>query len=278
MSCRFPGMSLSSLPLLRAGVLAMVLMVGGAAQGTAQVLVRSSLSQDDEVSPGTTYERAIELYNSDDSTRTAEVSLRDYTFTYEGTTNYAEPGTLERSNAPWINYGGSTVTLPPGEEVELTYQVDVPETVDGEPPSGTYWSMLLIEPLNQQTASADQGLAVQQVRRYGIQVATHIGSTGTPEVEILSTDLRRQEDQTALTLAVQNTGTRSARPSAQLELYDEAGTLVTKEQTSPKRVYPGTSARYQIDLSDVSSGTYQALLVLQMEEADPIGRQFTVNL
>jgi len=275
---RFPGMSLPPLPLLRAGVLAMVLLVGGAAQGTAQVLVRSSLSQDDEVSPGSTYERAIELYNSDDSTRTAEVSLRDYTFTYEGTTNYEDPGTLERSNASWINYGGSTVTLPPGEEVELTYQVDVPNAVDGEPPSGTYWSMLLIEPLNQQTASADQGLAVQQVRRYGIQVATHISGTGAPAIDILSTDLSRQEDQTALTVAVENTGTRSASPSAQLELYDEAGELVTEEQTSSKRVYPGTSAQYQVDLSGVSSGSYQVLLVLPMEEADPIGRQFTVDL
>ncbi len=277
MSCRFLGILFSPLSL-RTGVLAMFLIVAGTVQGTAQVLVRSSLSQDDEVSPGATYERAIELYNSDDSTRAAEVSLRDYTFTYEGTTNYADPGTLTRSNAPWINYGGSTITLPPEEEVELTYQVDVPETIGGEPPVGTYWSMLLIEPLGQQTVSADQGLAVQQVRRYGIQVATHISGTGAPEVEILSTDLKRQEGQTALTVAAENMGTRSARPSAQLELYDEAGELVVEEQTSPKRVYPGTSAQFQMDLSGVSPGTYQGLLVLQMEETDPIGRQFTVDL
>ncbi|MBB4091512.1 hypothetical protein [Salinibacter ruber] len=248
------------------------------AESTAQVVVRGALAQSKEASPGTTYEETIELFNQGDTSRVVEVSLSDYTFSYDGTVSYEDPGSHKRSNAPWIDYGGSRVDVPPGEEVEVTCQVDVPSSVNGEAPVGTYWSMVLVEPLNQPSVSADGGIAVQQVRRYGIQVATQIRDTGTPELRLLSTDLQREDDQTVLSLAVENTGTRMDQPKAQIELYGDSGNLAFEQQTSPKRIYPGTSVRYRIDLSGVAPGNYQALLVLQADVARPIGRQFTVEL
>ena len=159
---------------VRVTALAFLALASLRPESTAQVVVRSALAQSEEASPGTTYEGTIELFNQGDTSRTAEGSLRDYTFSYDGTTSYEDPGSHKRSNAPWIDYGGSRVDVPPGEEVEVTYQVDVPSSVNGEAPAGTYWSMVLVEPLNQPSVSADGGIAVQQVRRYGIQVATQI--------------------------------------------------------------------------------------------------------
>jgi hypothetical protein len=244
----------------------------------AQVIVRSDLAYETTAAPSSTYANTIVLYNEGDSSRTAEVSLRDYTFSANGTTRYDDPGTLARSNAPWVDYGSSTVTLPPEQEVEVTYQVDVPAQVDDGPPSGTYWSMILVEPLNQPQGGANQGIAVQQVRRYGIQVATHIRETGTPDLSLLSTDLQEATAGVVLSLAVENGGTRGARPAARVELYDASGALVLKQSTSRKRIYPGTSVRYRLDLAGADAGTYQALLVVEADAGRPIGRQFTVEL
>lgn len=257
---------------------AALLLIGVPTPSAAQVIVRGDLAYETTAAPGSTYANTIVLYNEGDSSRTAEVSLRDYTFSADGTTRYDDPGTLARSNAPWIDYGGSTVTLPPEQEVEVTYRVDVPAQVDGGPPTGTYWSMILVEPLNQPQGAAAQGIAVQQVRRYGIQVATHIRETGTPDLSLLSTDLQQATGGAVLSLSVENAGTRGVRPAARVELYDASGALVLTQDASRKRIYPGTSVRYRLDLAGADAGTYQALLVVEADAGRPIGRQFTVEL
>lgn len=264
---------------LAGAFLVVLFLLGGAAPSNGQVIVRSSLSQEESATPGDTYQRAIELYNQGDRVRTAEVSIRDYLFNHEGESQYTEPGSHERSNAPWVDYGSSTVTIPPGEETQIDYDVQVPDTIEGEAPSGTYWSIIIVEPLDQNPdADPQDGVAVQQVRRYGIQVVTHIGDTGSPNVEVLSRDIVSQDDRTLFRLALENTGTRSARAGVRLEMYDETGELAVEQSSSPKRIYPNTSVSHQLDLSELSSGEYQALLVLQSDSGTPTGMQFSIEL
>ncbi len=261
------------------GMLVVLVLSGVVVPSSAQVTVRGPLFQDQEVAPGDTYGGTVVLYNRGDSVRTAEVSLQDYLFNYQGQSQYLDPGSHDRSNAPWIDYGSSTVTIPPEQEATIEYDVEVPDTMKGSAPTGTYWGMIIVEPLNQNpNAEPTQGLAVQQVRRYGIQVATHIQNTGSPGLEILSANLDSEGEQSQLHVDVKNTGTRSDRPSARLELYDESGELAMEQSSSPKRIYPSTSVRYRLDLSDLSPGEYQALLVLESESGRSIGRQFSVKL
>ncbi len=262
------------------GLIACVALLGGFVHDSrAQVMVRSSLSMDTEATPGETYQGTIELYNQDDTLRSAEVSLRDYLFTDEGSTQYADPGSHERSNAPWIEFGSSVVTIPPNEETEVQYEVQVPETVEGEAPVGTYWSMLMVRPLGQGTGpSPDQGVAVRQIRRYGIQVATHMQGSSGPTLEVQSAGVADEEGQPTLNVSLENTGARMASVSVLLELYDEAGSLAREEETSSRRLYPGTSVQYQVPLGEVESGQYEALLVLQPDPGQARGVQYTIEL
>jgi hypothetical protein len=256
-----------------------MLMGGAVHDSRAQVVVRSSLAMDAEAAPGETYQGTIELYNQDDTLRSAEVSLRDYLFTDEGSTQYADPGSHERSNAPWIEFGSSVVTVPPNEETEVQYEVRVPETVDGNAPTGTYWSMLMVRPLGQGTGpSPNQGVAVRQIRRYGIQVATHMQGSSGPALEVRSAEVADEEAQPTLNVSLENTGTRLASVSVLLELYDEAGSLVREEETSARRLYPGTSAQYQVPLGEVEAGQYEALLVLRPDPGQARGVQYTIEL
>lgn len=265
---------------LRCGLLIALVVSQVVAPSDAQVVIRSSLIQENAVAVGGTHEGTIQLYNQGDSSRTAEVSLRDYLFTHRGSSQYLEPGSHDRSNAPWINYGASRVTIPPGEETTIRYDVQVPEPTDGETPVGTYWSMIIVEPLDQNpNAETEQGLAVQQVRRYGIQIATHIQNTGSPDLEILNTDLVSEEDQTQLRLSLENTGTRSDSPGIRLEMYnDENGELVLERTSSPKLIYPSTSVAHRFDLAGLSSGEYQALIVIESESGRPTGVQLSIEL
>lgn len=260
------------------GLVAALLLLCVPADGTAQVLVRSSLSMDEEASPGGTYQGTIELYNEDDTLRSAEVSLRDYLFTGEGETEYADPGSHERSNAEWVDYESSVVSVPPQEEAEVQFEVQVPEDIDGAEPTGTYWSMLMVRPLGQGTGpSPDQGVAVRQIRRYGIQVATHLPG-GEPTLEVQSTEVTEEGDESTLEVGLENTGTRMANTRLRLELYDDAGELVRDEEASSRRLYPGTSAQYQLPLSGVEAGDYEALLILNPDPGETRGVQYTLEL
>ena len=269
-----------SFPYGLCGLLVAALLLGGAGAADAQVSLRSSLSVDEDAAPGTTYEGTIALRNEDSTaTRSAEVSLSDYRFDHEGNVRYEDPGSHDRSNAPWINLESTLVDVPPEETVEFTYEVSVPETAGEDIPEGTYWSMILVEPLGQEPdIDMQEGLAVQQVRRYGIQVATNIEGTGSSDLEVLGTGLDTEGETPELTIDLENQGTLMDRPPARLELYDEAGAQVLETASSAQRIYPGTSVRHRFALEDVPPGSYQALLVFDSEVGSPTGVQFTLDL
>ena len=60
---------------------------------------------------------------------------------------------------------------------------------------------------------------------------------------------------------IENTGQRWLRPYLWAELYDDTGRYIGRFENGRKRIYPGTSVRYKVDLSDVPKGIYKALVV-----------------
>ena len=45
-------------------------------------------------------------------------------------------------------------------------------------------------------------------------------------------------------------------------------------ETDRKRLYPGTSVRYSVDLTEVASGSYQALVVVDNGDEHVFGAQY----
>ncbi len=71
---------------------------------TAQVSIIGELSQDKEAYPGDVYSGTIVIRNDTNEPQEAKVYQTDYTFQFNGTNNYGEPGMLPRSNAKWITF------------------------------------------------------------------------------------------------------------------------------------------------------------------------------
>lgn len=251
------------LPLLTAVLLLFPLCL------KAQVSVIGELSRDKEAKPGEHYEGVITLRNDTNEPQEAKVYQTDYMFYRDGTNNYADPGTLPRSNAKWVTFSPSYLVVPPQATVTINYAVTVPPDTPEMKLVGSYWSMLMVEGI--QKGSVESALprdpkktqmGIRQTVRYGIQIATHVAGTGAIKVDFLDAKLVSREGKRFLQVDLENSGDLWMRPDVYVELFDETGASQGKFPGVRFRMYPGTSVRQMIELNKDLKGTYKALVVV----------------
>lgn len=272
---------------LLVGVVLLVLFGLLAGEAAAQVTVVSPLAQHFDVVPGESYAGFIRLANRGGEPAAVAIYQTDYRFDAEGRSYYEAPGTLPRSNAPWIAVGRSQVTVPPGKEVEVLYRIAVPSE---EEMSGTYWSMIMVEPLlpGDPEAPVAEGeaepgqvaLGVRQRLRYGVQVVTETGGSAEARLEFTNPSLLYREDDRGYTFQVdlENSGERLLVPRVWLELYDLRGEQIDRVEAESRRIYPGTTVRIRIDLGSLADRRYQALLVADNLDAVVFAARYTIEL
>jgi hypothetical protein len=251
------------------------------AQDTAEagISIGGGLTHERIVRPGATYEGVVTIINTGNEQEGVEIYQTDYGFTCEGDYHYDDAGSNPRSNAQWVEFSPRLVTVPPWGTVDVSYTISVP---DDARLSGTYWSILMIEvaganavaqpPQEQETLR----LGIDQVVRYGVQLVTHVGDTGERKLDFVETRILRAGPSRILEVDLENIGERWLRPLVWAELYDEAGEFVGRFEAGKLRIFPGTSARYKVDLTDVPGGEYKALVVADCGADDVFGATYLV--
>ncbi|MBI4429913.1 MAG: hypothetical protein HY562_12440 [Ignavibacteriales bacterium] len=250
----------------------------------SQISVIGELSQDREVRPGEKYDGVILVKNDTNEPQEVKVYQTDYSFHHSGTNNYAEAGSTPRSNAKWVAFSPSFLTVPPQSALAVNYSVTVPED-KGKKLTGTYWSMLMIEgvpkgsPESSASAKDKTQMGIMQTIRYGVQIATHIVGTGVRKLNFIDAPkiVTSADGKRKLQIDIENVGEIGMRPEVYVELFDEKGVSKGKFHGVQYRIYPGTSVRQSIDFTSVSSGTYKALVVLDAGGDDVFGAQYTLK-
>lgn len=248
---------------------------------SAQVSVIGELSQDRDVHPGESYSGTIMIRNDSNEPQEAKMYQTDYLFYSNGTNNYGDPGSHERSNAKWITFSPSFVTIPPQATVTVNFDVTVPKDTTL---AGSFWSMLMVEgipkgsPESSGARAKKAEMGIMQTIRYGIQIASHIANTGTKRIEfkdpqVVVTDQGKRVFQ----FDVENTGNLGMRPEVYLELFNNQGVSQGKFPGARYRIYPGTSVRETIDLSSIPKGSYKALVVVDTGGDDIFGAQYNLQ-
>lgn len=247
----------------------------------AKVSIVGGLTHERAAPVGETYRGVISIRNIGDQPQEVRIYQTDYLFFCDGTSVYDVPGQVPRSNVDWIAFSPKRAIIPPQEEVAVNYTVKVP---DDRPLSGTYWSMLMVEEISKSSPEAPEEergevrLNIRQVWRYGIQMVTHIGDTGSRKLEFLDTKLLRDGEGRTLQVDIENIGERWLRPLLWAELYNQEGSFMGRFEGECLRIYPGTSARYRVDLSEVPKGAYKALVVADCGGDDLFGATYTFKL
>ncbi|MCX6135162.1 MAG: hypothetical protein NTU47_15230 [Ignavibacteriales bacterium] len=197
----------------------------------AQVSVIGELSNDKEAKAGEKYEGIINVRNDTNEPQEVKVYQTDYMFFRDGTNNYADPGTVARSNAKWIAFSPSYSTVPPQSTISINYTVTIPEETATTKLVGSYWSMLMVEGIAKGSAESavnkdpkKSQMGIRQTIRYGIQIATHIAQTGIKKINFMDTKLLPDEGgKRILQVDIENSGELWSRPDVYVELFDNKG-------------------------------------------------------
>lgn len=247
----------------------------------AAIAVLNGLTHEFKVIPGQTYEGVILLKNTEETPEKAKIYQTDYSFNALGQKFFPPPGSNSRSNSGWISFYPSLIDLPPQATLEVKFKIIVP---DDPSLKGTYWSLLMVEqtPVLVKPATSLAGkepsLSLNQVVRYGIQIITHIGETGERKIRIVSSRLVNQEGKYQLQLVVENVGERCLVPDLSLQLFDQQGEQIGQFTGGRWRLYPQTSALYQVDLGSLPENKYRALIFLDNHDDHVFAAQVNLNL
>jgi len=257
---------------------ALVALVGPAVAG---VTVIGGLTRQVTLQPGGSAEGRILLYNNGDQPQEVKVYQTDYLFYADGKNVYGEPGSVARSSAPWITLFPQQVTVPAGGNDSVSYVIRVPQD---EKLRGTYWSMVMVEPIAPETLEPpkpEEGkikIGIRTVMRYAVQIVVNIGDTGERKLRFADRQILMQEGKRLLQLDIENVGERWLVPLLWVELYDPQGKSVGRFEGGRLRTYPGCSVRFRIDLHEVPAGQYKALVVADCGGDDVFGAQYDLEL
>ena len=218
------------------------------------------------------------LKNTGGEPAEVKMSQTDYVFHADGRDLYGEPGTTPRSNARWISVAPSQVTIPAHEIAGVSYRVTVPPQDDL---AGTYWSMLMIEPVALpvvRAANEDTGMRVQTIVRFAVQIVTEVGNGGGGTLRVTDKRLSLEGPKRLFLLDAENASDRVTIPAIWVELFNKEGISVGKFEGERLRVYPACSVRYHVDVSKVPPGQYTALVILDNGDDHVMGAQYDMAI
>ncbi len=243
----------------------------------ASIEVLGALSNIHTGKPGDSYTEIIKVRNNSDIEQEVKIYQTDYSFNYQGKSFYNEPGSQIRSNARWIEFNPKVTILKGKETRNIQYSVIIPST---DILVGTYWSMLMIEGVNQINPEHKRMLNIQQSFRYAIQIVTNIGNTGLGMLEFQHPNVVIEGDKTYFDLDLLNTGQRMISPVVSMEIFDEKTAKSVKViRNSQKVIYPTTSKKFKFLLEGIPTGkTYKAVIVADGSGDDVFGLEYTIVL
>ena len=260
-----------------------LLVILATTSSQAQITVRGRLAHDLEATPGQPVSGQVTIDNESDQPQQARIYLRDYLFFADGTNAYDPPGTTDRSNAPWIQFSPENLTIPSGASATVSYTISIPDSAD----AGTWWSMLMVEGVDPNSAESTVGedvtqereLGFRQVTRYGIQLASHLRQGADRDVTFDRIQLVADEEgNTWFHSDVINTGSLMMHPNVYMRVFSGDGSEFGPFEGVQYRLYPGTSVQQRIDLSSLEPGTYQALLIVDDGDDAVFGGQYELTL
>jgi hypothetical protein len=228
-------------------------------------------------SVGQSYEGVITVQNVGKDAREIRVYQNDYRYDAEGAKEYTEAGTAPRSNAKWINFTPRQFMLGPGEKADIHYLITVPKDSSL---TGTYWSMMLVEPVVQiNPESMKQGqIRITERVRYGLHMITNVGGGSVRRLAFNKIRLIKTDTSRVMQIDLENTGDSRLYISLWADLYDIQGKHAGKFSADNDAFYPGTSIRCRIDISKVPPGSYKALIVADGGEEALFGIDYTIKL
>jgi hypothetical protein len=221
-------------------------------------------------------EDCLALMNTEEKPIRVKVYSKDFTFNLKENLLFPEPGLLKRSNAPWIKVNYFHLEIPPFSVCPFKFSLSVPNDSSLK---GSYWSVLMFESTETpRLLSSPDGTEVQAIKRYAVQLLTHVGQEARYDFRILDKRVERFINQKKLAIDLENTGELSIKLIPAVEVFDENGALLYSFLGEKKLLHPSCSSKFEIDISPVPKGLYKMRLFLKDGEKNLFSTDYHLEI
>jgi len=246
------------------------------------VSVLGGLTRIYALTPGSTAEGKLILQNDSDAPSDVRLYQTDYLFYADGRALYGPPASIPRSNAAWIKVTPQQITIPANASTIVYFSIAIPQD---QALSGSYWSVLMVEPLEKGALAPPEPVpgggvqvGIRAVHRYAVQLVTNINggsaSVTMDNPQLVVDDANAQ----LLTIDIANTGELWLNPRVWTELFDLSGKSLGRFEGTKVRIFPGCSARYKVALPGIPPGVYSALVVADNSDEHVFGSQVPLTI
>lgn len=240
----------------------------------AGIVVLNGLTHSYKIENGKVYKGKIAIENTSSNPQNVKLFLQDFTYHADGTLNYTELHTNNRTNGNWIKLNTNLVTLKGKEKTEVFYEITVPnQALD----PGSYWSVIIVEPVDDIKPSDNKpGVNITSVVRYAIQVITDIETEkAKPDLKFENVKVEKEEGKQTVKIAIANNGNLYCRPTASIEIYHrKTGKKIGTFSSLTMGLLPTTSKTFPIEISKVPPDQYTATIMATDEEENA----FAINV
>lgn len=240
----------------------------------AGIVVLNGLTHSYKIENGKVYKGKIAIENTSSAPQNVKLFLQDFTYHADGTLNYTELHTNNRTNGNWIKLNTNLVTLKGKEKTEVFYEITVPnQALD----PGSYWSVIIVEPVDDIKPSDNKpGVNITSVVRYAIQVITDIETEkAKPDLKFENVKVEKEEGKQTVKIAIANNGNLYCRPTASIEIYHrKTGKKIGTFSSLTMGLLPTTSKTFPIEISKVPPDQYTATIMATDEEENA----FAINV
>jgi len=213
---------------------------------------------EEDVNPGDTLMDSLRIHNTSDQTYRVSVYWEDFEYQppFDGSKKFLPKGTLDRSLTKWINFSPQEFTLKPYENKEVSYVINVPNSI-----SGGYYGVMFFEKEPEELKS-QRGLSI--VARVGCLFFIE-ANIRTKKVSLKNLSISGN----SITGKIFNEGDVIVIPETVYYILDEDSLVADRGEVKNVYLPPDNSADYQIDLpSDLPRGHYMMVLTMDLSDGD----------
>ena len=242
----------------------------------ASLVIVNGLSHEHTVTPGGRVQGSIEIKNTADEEKRARIYKADLIHECDGQTQFLDNDKRDKCNSKWTELSDNEIVLGPKQTYTLTYQLAPGADVQGV---GSYWGVIMVEEIkNLDTITPQRGVTVTSLIRYAIQIISNFEGEYTKDLGLDNVTVDTTREETFVTVNVQNLGNVMLKPIMILEVYNDMGEQVFRNELNYQKVYPGYCKLFEIPLEGMPAGEYDAVLVADCGDDNLYGLEMRLSM
>lgn len=211
--------------------------------------------------PGSTQELTVALGNAGNEPVSTITYVADAYTLVNGGFGVEGPDDEISEPATWITYSTETLDLAPGEGLERTFTVSIPE---GTAP-GQYIAGLSIQTAESIAVGGSEML--RQIIKKSIAIFITVPGPETPELAIGDIQINQADTSTTLVIGVSNPGNVFLNPAGEVTMTAGSGEPVLTAPVTMGPIYAGHDTTLEVFIpTRLEPGTYTVTVALADEE------------